>query len=296
MNFKATISESNQAFVATFGEVHNISDGGYERGFEAGKIEGYENGKNDGITEGIEQGKAEGYTQGKADGLADGIEQGKQAEYDAFWDAYQSSVFDDGSDVGQRTYYARAFANRSWNDKTFNPKYSLKVTDSGATMMFYETGIADLAGILNRNNIVLDTSEGKNFTDMFRLASYLTSIPILDFRKATHLVRVFMSCTALVTIEKLILSASTAAFSDTFSGCSSLENIVIEGTIAKNGLNLQWSTQLTHDSLMSIINALADKSGDTSGTVWTLTLGSTNIAKLTEDEQRIVKMKGWTLA
>ena len=78
-----------------------------------------------------------------------------------------------------------------------------------------------------------------------------------------------------------------------FRECSALVDLNIVGTINATGLNVQQSP-LSHDSLMSIINALADKTG-VSGT-WKVTLGATNLAKLTADEIAIAEGKGWTLA
>lgn len=60
-------SESNQSFNPQFGEIHNISDGGYERGY----AKGYEDGYTRGHTEGVEQGYADGYEKG--DSNMDGI-------------------------------------------------------------------------------------------------------------------------------------------------------------------------------------------------------------------------------
>lgn len=60
MKFKVKFSESNQNFKPQFGEVHNISDGGYERGY----------------AKGYEVGNADGYTKGHAEGYADGYEKG----------------------------------------------------------------------------------------------------------------------------------------------------------------------------------------------------------------------------
>ena len=41
MKFDITFEESNQGFDVDFGEVHNISDGGYERGYNAAMDETY---------------------------------------------------------------------------------------------------------------------------------------------------------------------------------------------------------------------------------------------------------------
>lgn len=48
--------------------------------------------------------------------------------------------------------------------------------------------------------------------------------------------------------------------------------------------------KLTHDSLMNVLNSI-----QTVTTTQTLTLGSTNLAKLTDDEKKIATDKGWTL-
>lgn len=105
--------------------------------------------------------------------------------------------------------------------------------------------------------------------------------------------RAFYYCDNLHTIAK-ITSAETSKYSGTFDYCRKLENITFAGTIAYSGLNFQWSP-LSHDSLMSIINALADKSADTSGTTWTVKLGDSNLAKLTTEEITSAETKGWSL-
>ena len=67
MTFSVKFSEQGGSFRARFGETHNISDGGYERGY----AEGYEDGYTRGHAEGVEQGYADGYEQG--DSNMDGI-------------------------------------------------------------------------------------------------------------------------------------------------------------------------------------------------------------------------------
>lgn len=61
MKMNVTFQETDQSFKPDFGEVHNISDGGYERGYAAGH----------------EVGSTEGYAQGHAEGYDSGYEQGE---------------------------------------------------------------------------------------------------------------------------------------------------------------------------------------------------------------------------
>ena len=53
------------------------------------------------------------------------------------------------------------------------------------------------------------------------------------------------------------------------------------------------STYLNRTTLLKIINALVDLTGQTTKT---LTLGSINLAKLTDEEKAIATNKNWTLA
>lgn len=66
-----------------------------------------------------------------------------------------------------------------------------------------------------------------------------------------------------------------------------------DSVIAFNNLDIQRSTKLDYESLLSIINALKDYSEDTSGTTWTVKLGEANIAKLTAEDLETIRAKGW---
>ena len=103
----------------------------------------------------------------------------------------------------------------------------------------------------------------------------------------------FYNCNKLHTLEVLRVIESTN-FNGTFRYCRELVNLTIEGTIGQNGFDVSWSTKLTHKSLMSIINALADYHGD--GMIHTVTLGEANLAKLTDAAKAIATERGWTLA
>ena len=66
MELKVTFHESEQSFVPEFGEVCNVSDGGFERGYSTG----YERGNADGYAEGYTKGVGEGYERGLSENEA----------------------------------------------------------------------------------------------------------------------------------------------------------------------------------------------------------------------------------
>lgn len=139
------------------------------------------------------------------------------------------------------------------------------------------------------------TSAYNGYYWTFASCDVLEEVEDLGFQPEKYYHSVFKYCRKLHTIEKIRVAEYTN-FQDAFYECYALENLTIEGVIGAKNFNVQSSTKLTHDSLMSIINALADYSADTSGTTWTVTLGPENIAKLTEEEKMIAFMKGWDLA
>lgn len=138
----------------------------------------------------------------------------------------------------------------------------------------------------------LDTSKGTNFRNMFYDCKSLTTIPQLDTSKGTNVSYMFNGCSKLETIA--ITSFTTN--SGTFSNCAALKNLTVEGTITVNRyytLELDDSPLLTVDSLLNVLNALADNTG---GTTCRIVLGSTNLAKLTDEQKAIATNKNYTLA
>lgn len=216
--------------------------------------------------------------------------EGRKDEYDRFWDAFQKN--------GTRTTYRYGFPGNGFDFSNFYPKYDI-VADE-ANQMFYAwqtAGVGQTETSLKKRleecGVRLDISRVTTGTQMFQYGYCLTELPLLDFSSFTTGSNLFYNCNNLVTIEKLILTENTP-LSGWFNGCTALENIVIEGVIGVNNLNLSYSKKLTHDSLMSVINALKDYSG--TSTTGTVTLGMDNIAKLTDEEKQIARNKGWTLA
>ncbi len=207
-------------------------------------------------------------------------EAGKKAEYEAFWADYLSNV-------GRAS-----FAGNAWNDETFKPPRGSVIQPKDAYYMFIATGITDLAKICDEREITLDFSKATSGTGLFLGSGnpHLTHIGRVDVNGIYAVAQIFRDQTYLHTIDCFALRPSSQqTFSQIFTGCTALENLTIEGTISNNGFDVSACTKLTHDSLMSIINALK------SGASYTVTFGSTNLAKLTDAEKAIATTKGWTL-
>ena len=216
--------------------------------------------------------------------IADVLQNKAGTFYDTLWDAVQQN--------GARTSYDYGFAGNSWMDETFKPKYDIRPTS--ALNMFTRTGSLDLVACCDDRGVTLSFEDCTNIDGLFFWGS-VTRVGELDTRKVMNLGQPFYGASDLHTIQKLILKEDgTQSFgTNPFYLCNALENITVEGKIGY-GFKFSYSPKLTHDSLMSIINALKDYSG--SGTTYTVTLGATNLAKLTDAEKAIATGKGWTLA
>lgn len=140
----------------------------------------------------------------------------------------------------------------------------------------------DCRKLVNLNITNWDTSNVVNMANMFNYCLALTSIPKLNASKVTN-------------ISGALWQA--AALSD-FGGFENLGEAYLTTQNANNtyyALNVSTSNNLTHDSLMNIINNLYNIA--TAGVAaQLLTLGTTNMAKLTSEEIAIATNKGWTVA
>lgn len=212
-----------------------------------------------------------GYEKGKAEGgYEQGVADGKQAEYDAFWDAYQPT----GSEASPQ---AVAFAGVGWNDRNFKPKYDICFSGYCA-YAFSGTRITDVKGILESLGRRLDTSKVVNAMHMFYDSKTVTRLPVLDLSSATNIDYAVYNCVALTHIDKVILKSDGSQKVTTFlSLCALLENVIFEGVIGQGGLNLKGSTKLSKASIESVIFALDLTEGRPATTV-TLSLAAVNKA------------------
>jgi hypothetical protein len=238
-------------------------------------VAGINQGRNEGYQEGYTDGNNEGYNRG----LTVGFENGEKAQYDEFWDTFQEN--------GKAKCYYFAFSYDRFDDNTFNPKYDIKASNG--------------------------TTPGR---DMFTNNEKITDTKVAIFCNSNNADRCFNNATNLETIRRFDVKKTTT-FTNTFS-CSKLKNITITGEIGQN-IDFSSCKLLTHDSLVGkiatqeqitegvnlvtingttyyggILGALYDYSAE--GVTKTLTLGTTNLAKLTDAEKAIATEKGWTLA
>lgn len=208
-----------------------------------------------------------------------------QAESD-FWDAFQ--------DYGNREFYEYGFSRSGF--EYVRPKHKI-VPTSRVINMF-----SDMPNLKRIEKAYIDLSKSSvtsqesiatsgNYA-VWRNCANLEIVEDIGM-KAGGYYQTFVGCEKLHTIEVVRVIDETG-YSSTFNRCYELENLTIEGTIGQNNFNVSYSTKLTHKSLMSIINALADYHGD--GLIHTVTLGEANLAKLTDAEKAIATERGWTLA
>lgn len=224
------------------------------------------------------------------------FEAGKTKEWSDFWDVFQ--------DNGKRTDYRYAFyqegasAKANWGD-LFYPKHNMKPYYAGYMFAYLSSAAGsktiDLEARLNECGVTLDFSGCKYGKYCFAYSQAISVLPEIDLSYVTtaegH--KNFFYSSDIVTIRKLI-PPKCAIDGYFFCYMSYLENIVIEGELY--GDFRIDASYLTHESLMSFINALKDLSEDTSGKTYKITLGSRNIPTLTQSELDMITAKGWTYA
>lgn len=153
------------------------------------------------------------------------------------------------------------------------------VTD--CTKMFYDCNELTAISAMSTINVT-------NMERMFANCYKLTTIPEMDTGNVTNMSSMFDSCSSLTSIPAMDTSNVTD-MGYMFSGCSNLESIHMHGM--KVSFGISSSTKFTREALVEILNNLA-----TVTTSPTLTMGSTNLAKLTEEDKAIATGKGWKLA
>lgn len=125
----------------------------------------------------------------------------------------------------------------------------------------------------------------------FAYCTYLTEVQLPN--TITYLgMAAFDSCGALKTIN-IPANIAFAHPSGAFNNCPNLEFVTLGNGFNCDSLKFSTNTKLSADTIVAMLNALADRTGQSA---YTLALGSTNLAKLSAEQIAIATSKNWTLA
>ena len=173
-------------------------------------------------------------------------------------------------------------------------------------------------GCINLETINLSNLNANSLIDterMFTSCNKLKTINFTGFTASllTSMASMFMTCQSIVTLDLSGFDVSKVEnVNSTFVYMGKLENLTFMKNLGKGftrksnnysyyKIDFSQSTNLTHESLMSIINNLYDLNLTydvaNGGTLYTqqLIIGATNISKLTADEIAIATNKGWVV-
>ena len=251
----------------------------YGRGYVGGYSNGYERGHKIGYDLGVETGINSGFT--------GGYNRGYQDANEAFWDELQRG--------GQRINYKYAFLGMGWSFGNFYPLYDIVPLDNcaGCFVNWNDDDIhqGSLKERLALCGVQLDTSNVTNMLQFFANGN-ITELPVVSLANATETKNVFANTPYLHTIEKVVVSEKTT-FNACFDNAPVLENVIFEGVIGQNGLDLSGSPLLSYESVRSVVDCLKDYAGAGGHSV---KLGSANLNKLTQADRERAALKGWTLS
>jgi hypothetical protein len=151
------------------------------------------------------------------------------------------------------------------------------------TYMF--SGCSNLKKFKGRELIVIG---GNNITHFIASCTNLIDMPALDVSNVTNVSGVFVNCSSLTNFGGLLNIGK--AYTNTKNNYTNYK------------ITLSYANNLTHESLMNVINGLYDLNLTYNvaggGTLYTqqLILGATNLAKLTAEEIAIATGHGWSLS
>lgn len=162
------------------------------------------------------------------------------------------------------------------------------------TNMFSNCANLKTAKIVNikSSNTNMGSSVFYNDTSLEQviLGDGITTIGTAVFYNCTSLKTVYLTSSIATATSSSLTSTSSSYY--VFYNCTALEDVQL-GQDWNMSLRLNVSNNITVDSMVAMFNSLKDLTGETAKT---LTLGSTNLGKLTDEQKAIAINKNWTLA
>lgn len=151
---------------------------------------------------------------------------------------------------------------------------------------------------INLTGATLTITEAGVCTSAFAGCSRLKEVTLNGAEYVADTSSMFYGCGPLTSVTIGGYWEHLSKADNMFYGCSSLTDFSGLRNVCLS-LDLSPCSSLTQTSLLNTINGLYDFMGNgetPSSSQGTLTLGSTNLAKLTDEQKAIATAKGWTLA
>ena len=203
-------------------------------------------------------------------------------------EGYYNRFYDDMADYYTKTI--RMFAYSTWENNNQPMILTNDYTNQGkgvesAERMFRSfkaTEEIQLSNMLIRNsNYMFDSSEFKRILvkegcEVYLGVNYFCSC-------------LFRNCQNLEEVGTIDFSKMVYSFTNLFESCSKLKHVHCKHF--KFSFDIHQSTAFEESDLVEIISNL-----DPVSTTQTLTMGATNLAKLTDAEKQVATDKGWILA
>lgn len=189
------------------------------------------------------------------------------------------------------------YGKSGWSKTFLKFRSPLIVEGTNASRLFYQYPLEKLPDLLETDKIT-------NAESMFGVCQLIKTIPNINTSNVTNMSEMFYGCKVLETLPKLNCS-NVERINDVVTNCNKLQNIggfenlgqAYKTTMSANYYYYKLTlsnNNLTHDSLMNVINNLYDIK--TKGcNAQSLVLGSTNLAKLTSEEVAIATNKGFNV-
>lgn len=209
-----------------------------------------------------------------------------------------------------------------------NAKLAETLTSKGVTATADETttALVNKVADITSGDTIYFSNDGRTYTKSIILPEGISTVGWLSYKDCTKLESViipvsvksieqsaFQNC---INLKKCIIGHGVNNISmNAFQKCDNLEVLSLPNTITsmhdychvtwslklrevilEDGFNYSlkfFSKLLDRNTIVNMFNALADRTGQTA---LTLTIGATNLAKLTEEDILIATNKNWTLA
>ena len=286
---------------------------GYSAGYDAGlDADAYQEGYDDGEAAGYATGYDTGYTDGAASvnslkAVLDYTKSTQQLFYyytggpNLITDAQLSNLikYDDTENV---THMEHMFANQSL--LTSVPLLNTSNVESMANM--FSGSVSYAPPFFNGGTPPLfDTSKVKTIQNMFDApgaqtepttkSNNMTALPLYDFSSVTTCAYFLRGCRSLHSVPALNFRSLPITSNDfaniywaKYSGIREIHIVDIH-----YNFNISFNNLFTREALVEIIGNLRDMTGSTAKT---LTMGATNMAKLTDEDIAVATDKNWTVA